>query len=796
MGAAKTESRRRIDALEKSLRKMKASTDEAAKCCDQLSRRARQLDSLTSPASDASSVLSKASNNLGATLVLMKDAREKFDTIEDCSPAIERLHRGVVYLQNESKGLNKEARNNPFGDKDGKGGGKSGKKKDVILSEQDVYAAADSMEILRDAYEYFIDRKHWRSTATTLTNLERVHHLGVSSMTALESFHLVESGQAVRLKRVVKQEGEDQVTPANETAQQTRERLAAALQNRDLLRSIGEVEEYQPIEARLVRELRGIFECLSGNGFQLVPPPKHEPPGLAAHFGIPPNRVVRTEKVGSGTYTNQCLRPLKTGFPHVDAYGESRKTVAFGSIDQFHRRVKQERKRNAEKFSANVMGDPADAAARDAVRCLEHAMVVVAGEKSVYRTIVSPSLTKVNDEDAINDEISPYYRKACAAAFSHVAASVVDKTMDIIETVFLKEGMIGHASGGAKGEAPPPLTVRAAASAAAAGLRMLDGVRMLGPSLAKLCDMKVDDGNEEQQSLASILCIAIHRTTVKNTARTLENLAKAIQDDPVKGSAQRVKDARVALLTIDVARAIKVISPFDSAYKSVSKRRQLPWDPNLGEDAGELDSFIRFLTMRLVNSLKGKAQNYQKHHDDVGYARSSMFMMNNTFYLRDALGPKANMNNTGGIRQENYSIEGSWFVDKVNKLFESEKGKYLGQWEALNTHLTSVEHDELEYAKNETILSLDSGRLIKSRFSGFNEDFERIFDEHKELSVVDPRLRDLLQKEVADSFLPLYRKFYEKYSKIRFSKKHQEQYTKYSPFKIEELLSKLYVDAE
>ena len=57
----------------------------------------------------------------------------------------------------------------------------------------------------------------------------------------------------------------------------------------------------------------------------------------------------------------------------------------------------------------------------------------------------------------------------------------------------------------------------------------------------------------------------------------------------------------------------------------------------------------------------------------------------------------------------------------MNKLFESEKGKYLAQWEALNTHLTSVEHDELEYQKNETILSLDSGRLIKSRFSGFND---------------------------------------------------------------------------
>ena len=394
--------------------------------------------------------------------------------------------------------------------------------------------------------------------------------------------------------------------------------MSAALQNRDLLRSIGEFEEYQPVEARYVRELRGIFECLGGNGYQLVPAPKVEPAGLAHHFGLPANRVVRTEKVGSGGYTNLVQRPLKTGFPHVDAFGEARKNVAFQSIDHYYRRTKQERKRNAERFSAQVM-DPADAAARDAVRCLEHAMVVVAGEKNVYRTVVSPSLTKVADEDAVNDEISPFYRKACAASYSYVVAAVVDKTMDIIETVFLKEGMIGHASGAKKdGDGPPALSVREASSAAAAGLRMLDGVRMLGPSLAKLCDMPVGDGSEEQPSIASILCIAIHRTTVKNTARTLENLAKAIQEDPVKGSAQRQKDARVAMLTVDVVRAVRCVAPFDSAYKSVSKRRQLPWDPNMGEEAGELDSFIRFLVMRLLNSLKGKALNYTKHSGDLG----------------------------------------------------------------------------------------------------------------------------------------------------------------------------------
>ena len=78
----------------------------------------------------------------------------------------------------------------------------------------------------------------------------------------------------------------------------------------------------------------------------------------------------------------------------------------------------------------------------------------------------------------------------------------------------------------------------------------------------------------------------------------------------------------------------------------------------------------------------------------------------------------------------------------------------------------------------------------------YSPDFERIFEDHKDLCVVDPRLRDLLQKEVAGVFLPDYRLFFDKYSKIRFSKKHQSEYTKYSPYKIEELLNQLYNDPE
>lgn len=157
-----------------------------------------------------------------------------------------------------------------------------------------------------------------------------------------------------------------------------------ALQNRDLMKSIGEYEEYQPIEARPVREMRAVLECLGNDGYHLGPPRKREPSALVASFGVPANKVIRTEKVGSGGYSNLVKKQLRTGFPQLDAYGEARKEVAWKAIEGYYRRQKAERKKLGD-------GDaPADCAARDAVRCLEHAMVIVAGEKVSYKYFSLP----------------------------------------------------------------------------------------------------------------------------------------------------------------------------------------------------------------------------------------------------------------------------------------------------------------------------------------------------------------------------------------------------------------------
>jgi len=216
----------------------------------------------------------------------------------------------------------------------------------------------------------------------------------------------------------------------------------------------------------------------------------------------------------------------------------------------------------------------------------------------------------------------------------------------------------------------------------------------------------------------------------------------------------------------------------------------------MGEESGELDSFVRYLIMRLFNSLKGKALSYTKDGRDDSQAKSNLFLINNAFYLLDELGPDTD--NIGKPNdKENYRIEGSWFVDKVHKLMDAEKEKYLQHWEVLNRHLTHVAPNELEYQKNDSkVLSHDSGRLLKQRFTGFNEDFERTYALHRNLCVVDPRLRLQLQQDVMSVFLPRYRRFHQKYTQIKFSKKHQKEYDKYSGDRVEEMLAELYVDPE
>lgn len=191
---------RRREQLSQALNTLSSSTRDAKACCNQLYSRSRQLDSLASPASDASSMLSRANANLAATIVLLKDAREKFDTVADVEPVVDRLQRGVKEWEDGLQGTKRRI---------------AGR---VVLTEQDVYSASDSMEVLRDTHAYFSVRPSWKSSPSVLAGLERVHQIGLDSMCRVVYLHLQQAGPAVRPQRSKK--ATNGVTAAKETPAQ------------------------------------------------------------------------------------------------------------------------------------------------------------------------------------------------------------------------------------------------------------------------------------------------------------------------------------------------------------------------------------------------------------------------------------------------------------------------------------------------------------------------------------------------------------------------------------------------
>ena len=271
-------------------------------------------------------------------------------------------------------------------------------------------------------------------------------------------------------------------------------------------------------------------------------------------------------------------------------------------------------------------------------------------------------------------------------------------------------------------------------------------------------------------------------------------LAKSIQTDPLDGEKYRPQDARVAAVSSDVVRAIRLVAPFVSAYKSVTKRRSLPWDPKIQDGAGDLELFVKYLVRCLLHNLKGKAVSYARDDTIDAKAKSSLFMMNNTYYLLEQLtlsGGSGFAAADGLVDDEDYKISSSWFREDVSNLLEGSKNAYLAQWEELNKHLTAVDQKDLAYQKDK-LLNLESGRLLKSRFSGFNEEFEKTYSVHKELTVIDPKLRVTLLEDVKGVFLNRYKKFYANYSRIQFSKKKMDEYLKYPPQRVESMLGEMY----
>jgi hypothetical protein len=73
-----------------------------------------------------------------------------------------------------------------------------------------------------------------------------------------------------------------------------------------------------------------------------------------------------------------------------------------------------------------------------------------------------------------------------------------------------------------------------------------------------------------------------------------------------------------------------------------------------------------------------------------------------------------------------------------------------------------------------------SGRLIKAKFSTFNSGLEALLAQQGAWRVSSGKLRDDLGRQLADTIVPVYRDFYAKYSIVSFTKRHLDQYIRFT----------------
>lgn len=367
--ATKTPSQQRIEALSKALTGIRKCTREAHKSADNISRTGRVLNSLTSPATDHSAKLAAAARNLQEVQLQMTKAREMMDCVVDCEPPISQLFQGAKALQTATMMRKAQEKNKGVIDnaeiKVLDGGASQGGLNVMAIKEvdQDVIDEAKiMMEAMKDAYLYFDERKSMRNSDKRMDEITTLYHRSVKGMCILISVKLSDAGKAVRLKKSTHSK--------RESAQQTRDRLTTALNDRTLLQSVGEYEEFLPFNRDEVHFQRVIFETLGDTN------PRLAKLARSASISSPTNKQDESK---AGPHTKVLNADLDTRYMHLDTYAKSRKLQAYNAIDGYYRKLNNERK---EEVARNVSDtDDFDLEARDVVRCFEHAMVVIVGEQ-------------------------------------------------------------------------------------------------------------------------------------------------------------------------------------------------------------------------------------------------------------------------------------------------------------------------------------------------------------------------------------------------------------------------------
>ncbi|KAG7395932.1 Exocyst complex component 7 [Phytophthora boehmeriae] len=193
-------------------------------------------------------------------------------------------------------------------------------------------------------------------------------------------------------------------------------------------------------------------------------------------------------------------------------------------------------------------------------------------------------------------------------------------------------------------------------------------------------------------------------------------------------------------------------------------------------------SFIDSVIVQLIDALTTKADQLKGREN-----LKNLFLVNNFGYVANSL-PRCTQPEDADVESHIHST----IKPRVDAMRNDALALFINSSYASFKEYLMDPTEPLQYTKGGNVLTLESGRLIKEKFSRFNDQLEELHKTQKVYVVAEVPIRQYLIRTAVDTILPAYKTFYEKYSVIQFSKKHASRYLKYTPQAVQSLLKELF----
>ncbi|TPX35775.1 hypothetical protein SmJEL517_g01873 [Synchytrium microbalum] len=227
-------------------------------------------------------------------------------------------------------------------------------------------------------------------------------------------------------------------------------------------------------------------------------------------------------------------------------------------------------------------------------------------------------------------------------------------------------------------------------------------------------------------------------------------------------------DGTVHELTSDTLTTLRRLLDYSQTVESLL-------NPHGDSANGQPEAMYKFFTEvldALSSNLETKSKAYKKPMLSV------VFLLNNYHYICKIL----RLTPLGDLLGRDVEV-------KFEKLLAKQKELYLTGWKPALECLMDTTF--ITGGKIEKTLSKQQRDVIKDKFKTFNETFEDLYKAQKSYAIPDTDLRAQIVKEVRQIVVPLYNRFYDKYSNVEFSK-NPTKYIKFDRQALDEALDKFF----